>query len=253
VAVARVYRMSSAPGRREELRRALEEPSTRDSIRRGKIDDQVQEEERVSRGSHDHELDRFCGRCGAPTELAVPPHDHVERAICSRCGFIRYQGPRLLVLAVIFAENRMLMMRRGHAPYAGSWALPGGYVEFWETPEAATIREVREETALVLSMEHLIPFGTLSVPAMNQVHCLFIARLERCLPITPHPPESLEARWCLRSELKEQSLWQPAYEFDMDLIYSCGTSDRFDFYQRTADWMRVITDGTKIRQVWVRE
>jgi hypothetical protein len=39
----------------------------------------------------------------------------------------------------------------------------------------------------------------------------------------------------------------------MDLIYSCGTSDRFDFYQRTADWMRVITDGTTIRQVWLRE
>ena len=203
--------------------------------------------------SHHSELDRFCGRCGAPTELAVPPHDHIERAVCSRCGFIRYQGPRLLVLAVIFAENRMLMMRRGRAPYAGSWALPGGYVESGETPETATVREVREETALVLSPEHLIPFGTLSVPAMNQVHCLFIARLERCLPISPHPPESLEARWCLHSELKEQSLWQPAYEFDMDLIYSCGTSDRFDFYQRTADWMRVITDGTKIRQVWVRE
>jgi ADP-ribose pyrophosphatase YjhB (NUDIX family) len=207
----------------------------------------------VRQRSHDSELDRFCGRCGAPTELAVPPHDHLERAVCSHCGFIRYQGPRLLVLAVIFAENRMLMMRRGRAPYAGSWALPGGYVECGETPEAATIREVREETALVLSPEHLIPFGTLSVPAMNQVHCLFIARLERCLPITPHPPESLEARWCLRSELTEQPLWQPAYEFDMDLIYSCGTSDRFDFYQRTADWMRVITDRTTIRQVWLRK
>ena len=203
--------------------------------------------------SHDGEFDRFCGRCGAPTELAIPPHDHIERAVCSRCGFIRYQGPRLLVLAVIFAEDRMLMMRRGRAPYAGSWALPGGYVESGETPEAATIREIREETALVLSPEHLIPFGTLSVPAMNQVHCLFIARLERCSPISPHPPESLEARWCLQSDLKEQSLWQPAYEFDMDLIYSCGTSDRFDFYQRTADWMRVITDGTKIRRVWLRK
>jgi 8-oxo-dGTP diphosphatase len=144
-------------------------------------------------------------------------------------------------------------MRRGRAPYAGSWAPPGGYVESGETLEAATIREIREETALILRPEHLIPFGTLSVPAMNQVHCLFIARLERCLPISPHPPESLEARWCLRSDLSEQSLWQPACEFDMDLIYSCGASDRFDFYQRTADWMRVITDGTQIRQVWVRK
>jgi len=231
VAVARIYTMNCAPAKRGR----------------------AQEEKRVRQRSHDSELDRFCGRCGAPTELAIPPHDHIERAVCSRCGYIRYQGPRLLVLAVIFAENRMLMMRRGREPYAGSWALPGGYVESGETPEAATIREVREETALLLSPEHLIPFGTLSVPAMNQVHCLFIARLEQCLPISPHPPESLEARWCLHSELKEQPLWQPAYEFDMDLVYSCGASDRFDFYQRTADWMRVITEGTKIRQVWLRK
>ena len=225
----------------------------RPSIPKRKVHGQMREEEPVRQRSHDGEHDRFCGRCGATTELAIAPHDHIERAVCSCCGFIRYQGPRLLVLAVIFAENRMLMMRRGRAPYAGSWAPPGGYVESGETLEAATIREVREETALMLSPEHLIPFGTLSVPAMNQVHCLFIARLERCLPISPHPPESLEARWCLRSDLAKQSLWQPAYEFDMDLIYSCGTSDRFDFYQRTADWMRVITDGTKIRQVWLRK
>jgi ADP-ribose pyrophosphatase YjhB (NUDIX family) len=232
---------------------AWPDKSRRTGIRRETVHCDAQEEEQVRQRSLDSELDRFCGHCGAPTELAVPPHDHVERAVCSRCGFIRYQGPRLLVLAVIFAENRMLMVRRGREPYAGSWALPGGYVEFGETPEAATIREVREETALLLSPETLIPFGTLSVPAMNQVHCLFIARLERCSPILPHPPESLEARWCLRAELEEQSLWQPAYEFDMDLIYSCGTSARFDFYQRTADWMRVITEGTKIRQVWLRK
>src|SRR3984957_11683039 len=122
----------------------------RAGTRARKIESQAQGVERVRQRSHDSELDRFCGRCGAPTELAIPPHDHIERAVCSRCGFIRYQGPRLLVLAVIFAENRMLMVRRGREPYAGSWALPGGYVEFGETPEAATIREVREETALLL-------------------------------------------------------------------------------------------------------
>src|SRR5580698_11165248 len=101
---------------------ALPNTSRRPVIRRRSLDGQAQEEERVRQRSHDSELDRFCGRCGAPTELAIPPHDDIERAVCSGCGFIRYQGPRLLVLAVIFAENRMLMMRRGCAPYPGSWA-----------------------------------------------------------------------------------------------------------------------------------
>ena len=44
--------------------------------------------------------------------------------------------------------GRLLLIRRGHAPHAGSWSLPGGRVEAGETPEQAVEREVREETGL---------------------------------------------------------------------------------------------------------
>jgi 8-oxo-dGTP diphosphatase len=45
-------------------------------------------------------------------------------------------------------DGRLLLIRRGHAPHAGSWSLPGGRVESGETPEQAVEREVREETGL---------------------------------------------------------------------------------------------------------
>jgi 8-oxo-dGTP diphosphatase len=45
-------------------------------------------------------------------------------------------------------DGRLLLIRRGHAPHAGSWSLPGGRVERGETPEQAVEREVREETGL---------------------------------------------------------------------------------------------------------
>lgn len=42
----------------------------------------------------------------------------------------------------------MLLVRRGKAPLAGEWSLPGGAVELGETLEEAIIREVAEETGL---------------------------------------------------------------------------------------------------------
>lgn len=52
--------------------------------------------------------------------------------------------------------GRLLLVRRGHEPGKGLWSVPGGRVESGESDEAALVREVREETGLVVTAGRLI-------------------------------------------------------------------------------------------------
>jgi 8-oxo-dGTP diphosphatase len=57
--------------------------------------------------------------------------------------------PPLTTDCVIYDQaGRVLLIRRGFEPFAGSYALPGGFVEIGETTEASCRREVKEETGL---------------------------------------------------------------------------------------------------------
>lgn len=57
-------------------------------------------------------------------------------------------GIRIGVGAVIFRGEDVLLVRRGKPPFLGAWSIPGGGLRFGETLEAATLREVREETGI---------------------------------------------------------------------------------------------------------
>ncbi|MGA7178309.1 MAG: NUDIX domain-containing protein [Thiobacillaceae bacterium] len=55
---------------------------------------------------------------------------------------------------------QILLIRRGQEPFAGSWALPGGFVEPGECLEECALRELREETGVIgVYLEQLYTFG----------------------------------------------------------------------------------------------
>lgn len=56
----------------------------------------------------------------------------------------------------------VLFIRRGQWPFAGCWALPGGFIRPTESVDEGARRELREETAL--EADRLIPVGVFSKP-----------------------------------------------------------------------------------------
>jgi 8-oxo-dGTP diphosphatase len=74
--------------------------------------------------------------------------------------------PALTSDCVIFdPSSRVLLIRRKHDPYAGCYALPGGFVEIGETVEAACRREAREETGIEVGELRLV--GVYSDPGRD--------------------------------------------------------------------------------------
>lgn len=66
------------------------------------------------------------------------------------------EAPLVGVGAVVVDAGRVLLVQRGREPLKGHWSLPGGLIEVGESLHAAVVREVEEETGLLVEPVELI-------------------------------------------------------------------------------------------------
>jgi 8-oxo-dGTP diphosphatase len=122
--------------------------------------------------------------------------------------------PVVGVGGVVVEGERVLLVRRAHPPLMGEWSLPGGGVEVGETLEAAVVREVREETGLVVSVGALIEaFERIEVGDDGRVTYHFVVLDYLCRlvggSVTPGSDVS-DAQWVASSHLDRFGLTMKA-------------------------------------------
>jgi ADP-ribose pyrophosphatase YjhB (NUDIX family) len=89
----------------------------------------------------------YCPFCGNPVNKLE--WEGMPRRYCHHCRLPLYDNPVPAVCAVVCDEaRRVLLVQRKVPPRKGEWCLPGGFMELGETPEAAALRELSEETGL---------------------------------------------------------------------------------------------------------
>lgn len=96
----------------------------------------------------------FCFACGSPTEPRLIQGR--MRPVCTSCGQVTYFDPKVAVVVFIVRDERVLLVQRKYDPGMGKWAMPAGFVEHDEDPAETAVREVHEETGLVVKVERLL-------------------------------------------------------------------------------------------------
>lgn len=114
--------------------------------------------------------------------------------------------------AVVIQGGHVLMIRRGHAPGKGLWALPGGFLNPKETTEEGCIRELREETKLKvpeivlrksITARELFDAPDRSLRGRTLTHA-FLIELDGgdgSLPRVKGSDDAAEAKWFKLSEI----------------------------------------------------
>ncbi len=118
---------------------------------------------------------------------------------------------RLGSYGLVIQDNKVLLTNKKSGPYLGLWDLPGGAIEFGETPETALIREILEETASAAKTLTLFDTATFTgTYAIKGVMVKFhhIGILFQVADITPveHAIPEEEVRWVNHKNLNLDEL-----------------------------------------------
>lgn len=114
--------------------------------------------------------------------------------------------PRVAVGAVVFKDERVLLVRRGQPPAENLWAIPGGSVEIGETLQTAAEREIREETGIrIRAAEPIYTFDVIERDKTGSIRFHYVIvdlSAEYVSGELTAGDDALEVRWVSADEIK---------------------------------------------------
>jgi 8-oxo-dGTP diphosphatase len=125
-------------------------------------------------------------------------------------------APIVGVGAVVVDGERVLLVQRGHEPAKGKWSLPGGILELGESLVQGVVREVEEESGLVVEAIELIELidrvDRVSGAAGERVRYHFVIADYLCRVVGGELKAGSDAeavRWVERAEWKNDLALDP--------------------------------------------
>ncbi len=166
---------------------------------------------------HPPELFRFCPSCAAPV-----PTVGVNPFRCAACNLRYFFNPCLAAAGYLFDPlGRVLLIRRARPPQAGKLAIPGGFVDAYETAEEALRRETREEVGLEIadpryltSMINCYPYDGVEYPVCDLIFA--------ATAISPEQAQSLDGvagiEWRLPVDIDPAELAFPSLVRGLEVL-----------------------------------
>ena len=119
-----------------------------------------------------------------------------------------HTSPRVGVGVIVIRQGLVLLGQRKGSHGSGTWALPGGHLEFGEAVSECAAREVREEAGLEIKDLSAGPYSSDLFEGKHYITLFVVAHGPEGEPRVLEPDKCSQWRWCRWSELP-QPLFQP--------------------------------------------
>ena len=163
---------------------------------------------------------KYCPNCG--NLIGWKMIEQKKRPYCDHCQLPFYNQLKVGAGGLIEKEGKLLLIQRTQNPFINTWNLPAGYVEVYESPVQAVIREVYEETSLEVGIEKLVDvYFFTNDPRGNGILIVYKCRLTDGKPM--ESPEGKNPTYFIPSNIPDNIAggghdqaviaWKKGYKF----------------------------------------
>ncbi len=129
-------------------------------------------------------------------------------------------------VAVVREDGRVLMVKSNRGFTKGMWNIPGGFIEYGEHPEAAAVREIREEVGLDVSLGDLLGVWMERFESPYFMYGFMYDATTESVDVRLEPTEIADSRWMAPAE---------AYEATENPFARAAFAKRFGLPQSESD------------------